>query len=50
MSIRYRASKLSLKRDDGIRVFLNGSEIARDNLTSGTVGASTKANNEVRKR
>jgi len=39
--------KLSLKRDDGARVFLNGSEIARDNLTSGTVSASTKANNEV---
>ncbi|MGI9242408.1 MAG: PKD domain-containing protein [Verrucomicrobiales bacterium] len=39
--------KLSLKRDDGARVFLNGSEIARDNLTSGTVSASTRANNDV---
>jgi len=39
--------KLSLKRDDGIRVFLNGTEIARDNLTTGTVSAGTKASNEV---
>ena len=39
--------KLSVKRDDGIRVFLNGTEIARDNLTTGTVSASTTASNEV---
>ncbi|YCM42921.1 PKD domain-containing protein [Verrucomicrobiaceae bacterium 227] len=39
--------KLSLKRDDGIRVFLNGTEIARDNLTTGTVSASTKASHEI---
>lgn len=39
--------KLSLKRDDGIRVFLNGTEIARDNLTSGTVSASTLARFDV---
>lgn len=39
--------KLSLKRDDGIRVFLNGTEIARDNLTAGTVSATTKALNDV---
>ena len=39
--------KLTLKRDDGIRVFLNGTEIARDNLTTGTVSATTKASNDV---
>ena len=39
--------KLSVKRDDGIRVFLNGTEIARDNLTTGTVSAGTKATNDV---
>ena len=39
--------KLSLKRDDGIRVFLNGTEIARDNLTTGTVSATTKASHDV---
>lgn len=39
--------KLSVKRDDGVRVFLNGTEIARDNLTTGTVNAGTKARNEV---
>ena len=39
--------KMSVKRDDGIRVFLNGSEIARDNLTTGTVSAGTKARNDV---
>lgn len=39
--------KLSVKRDDGVRVFLNGTEIARDNLTTGTVSAGTKASNDV---
>ncbi|MFT5408655.1 MAG: hypothetical protein ACI9NC_001365 [Verrucomicrobiales bacterium] len=39
--------KLSLKRDDGVRVFLNGTEIARDNLTTGTVSSTTKASNDV---
>ena len=39
--------KLSVKRDDGVRVFLNGNEIARDNLTTGTVSAGTEASNEV---
>lgn len=39
--------KLSLKRDDGARVFLNGTEIARDNLTTGTVSAGTEALNDV---
>jgi len=39
--------KLTVKRDDGIRVFLNGTEIARDNLTTGTVSAGTKASNDV---
>ena len=39
--------KLSVKRDDGIRVFLNGVEVARDNLTSGTVNPGTEARNEV---
>jgi hypothetical protein len=39
--------KLSLKRDDGARVFLNGTEIARDNLTTGTVSAETEAQNDV---
>ena len=39
--------KLSVKRDDGVRVFLNGSEIARDNLTLGTVSSGTEAWNDV---
>lgn len=39
--------KLSVKRDDGVRVFLNGTEIARDNLTTGTVSAGTEAWNDV---
>ena len=39
--------KLSVKRDDGVRVFLNGTEVARDNLTSGTVSAGTEAWNDV---
>ncbi|MGC6567170.1 MAG: PKD domain-containing protein [Akkermansiaceae bacterium] len=39
--------KLSVKRDDGVRVFLNGTEIARDNLTTGTVSATTEASNDV---
>lgn len=39
--------KLSVKRDDGVRIFLNGIEIARDNLTTGTVSAGTKASNDV---
>lgn len=39
--------KLTVKRDDGIRVFLNGTEIARDNLTTGTVNADTEASNDV---
>jgi hypothetical protein len=39
--------KLSVKRDDGVRVFLNGTEIARDNLTTGAVSAGTKASNDV---
>jgi hypothetical protein len=39
--------KLSVKRDDGVRVFLNGTEISRDNLTTGTVSAGTKASNIV---
>jgi len=39
--------KLSVKRDDGVRVFLNGSEVARDNLTTGTVSSGTEAWNDV---
>ena len=39
--------KVSVKRDDGVRVFLNGSEIARDNLTLGTVSSGTEAWNDV---
>ncbi|MDA7888596.1 PKD domain-containing protein, partial [Akkermansiaceae bacterium] len=39
--------KLSVKRDDGVRVFLNGTEVARDNLTTGTVSAGTEAWNDV---
>ena len=39
--------KLSVKRDDGVRVFLNGSEIARDNLTLGTVSSETEAWNDI---
>ncbi|MDB4257799.1 PKD domain-containing protein [bacterium] len=39
--------ELSVKRDDGIRIFLNGTEIARDNITTGTISATTTARNEV---
>ena len=39
--------QLSVKRDDGIRVFLNGTEVARDNLTTGTVGPNTRAINNI---
>ena len=39
--------KLLVKRDDGVRVFLNGSEIARDNLTLGTVSSETEAWNDI---
>ena len=39
--------KLSVKRDDGVRVFLNGTEIARDNLTTGIVSSATEAWNNV---
>ena len=39
------ALTLNLKRDDGAIVYLNGTEIARDGLPAGTVGAGDFASN-----
>ena len=39
--------RLSVLRDDGIVIYLNGSEVARENITSGTVLSNTEARNEV---
>ncbi len=38
-----RGLSLRLLRDDGARVFLNGSEVRRDNLPSGAIAAATQA-------
>ena len=37
------ALTLSLRRDDGAIVYLNGSEVYRSNMPSGTVTAQTRA-------
>ncbi len=39
----YSNLKLRVKRDDGIVVYLNGTEIARDNMPVGTISFSTPA-------
>ena len=39
------ALTLNLKRDDGAIVYLNGTEIARDGLAAGTIGAGDYASN-----
>ncbi|MBJ51907.1 MAG: hypothetical protein CMQ47_09200 [Gammaproteobacteria bacterium] len=39
------ALTLNLKRDDGAIVYLNGTEIARDGLAAGTIGAGDYAEN-----
>ena len=38
---------LSLLRDDGVVIYLNGTEIGRDNLTTGVVNYQTLANNAI---
>ncbi len=40
-------ARLRLRRDDGVVVYLNGAELLRENLTSGSVGAGTEARNEI---
>ncbi len=35
---------IGVRRDDGIRVFLNGKEVLRNNLPTGTISATTWAN------
>ncbi|MCY3624067.1 MAG: metallophosphoesterase [Gammaproteobacteria bacterium] len=37
--------RLYLKRDDGAVVYLNGTEVARDNLPDGEIGFETRADN-----
>lgn len=39
--------RLSVLRDDGIVIYLNGNEVARENITSGTVLSNTEARNAV---
>lgn len=41
------AVQLELLRDDGARVYLNGRELLRDNLPSGTITATTRASATV---
>jgi len=43
----FAALRLSLLRDDGAVVYLNGQEVRRDNLPSGTVTATTPATGTV---
>jgi tetratricopeptide (TPR) repeat protein len=40
---RFQQVKLSVLRDDGVVVYLNGQEIARDNMPAGEVGPQTTA-------
>ncbi|MCP4848105.1 MAG: hypothetical protein GY899_09195, partial [Verrucomicrobiaceae bacterium] len=39
--------RLSVVRDDAIVIYLNGIEVARENITSGTVSSNSEARNEV---
>ena len=43
----YASLSLELLRDDGAVVYLNGREILRDNMPSGTIGYRTKASSAV---
>lgn len=43
----YVGAELSILRDDGARVYLNGTEVARINLPPGSVGYLTRANTAV---
>ena len=43
----YTSVDLSLLRDDGVVIYLNGTEIGRDNLTTGVVNYQTLANNAI---
>src|SRR5262245_49502785 len=43
----YATLSLELLRDDGAVVYLNGDEVLRDNMTSGTIGYRTKASSSV---
>lgn len=40
---QFRTLRLEVKRDDGVVVYLNGREIFRDNMPSGTVTYATRA-------
>ncbi|MCH2061705.1 MAG: PKD domain-containing protein [Verrucomicrobiales bacterium] len=39
--------RVRVVRDDAIVIYLNGTEIARENITSGTVSSNSEARNEV---
>lgn len=41
------AASLTYSRDDGILLYLNGQEIERDNMPTGTIDASTLANSAI---
>ncbi len=43
----YRGLELLLLRDDGARVYLNGTEVVRTNLPAGTINYLTRANDAI---
>ncbi|HZN57722.1 MAG TPA: AAA family ATPase, partial [Planctomycetota bacterium] len=44
---RFAQLKLSVARDDGVVVYLNGQEVARDNMPAGPIGPQTTASATV---
>jgi len=43
----YSSFTLNLKRDDGAVVYINGTEVYRSNMPTGTIAYNTKASNEA---
>src|SRR6185436_7354105 len=43
----YSSFTLNLKRDDGAVVYINGTEVYRSNMPSGTISYTTKASSEA---
>ena len=43
----YSSFTLNLKRDDGAVVYVNGTEVYRSNMPTGTIGFNTKASSEA---
>ena len=43
----YSSFTLNLKRDDGAVVYINGAEVYRNNMPTGTIGFNTKASSEA---